>query len=121
VQLGKAVVIFAGVIVNPGTAIEDNVCLNTGASIDHDNWLRNSCHVFPQATLTGGVQVGEFTSIGSNATVNPYVKIGRDSIVGSGAVVLRDVADGVVVAGVPARVIREQAQRSASSLVRGEG
>lgn len=45
--------------------------------------------------------------IGGSAVILPGVTIGRDAVVGAGAVVSRDVPPGVVVAGNPARVIRE--------------
>lgn len=50
--------------------------------------------------------------IGANATINPGVSIGNNAIVGAGAVVTRDVADNVVVAGVPAKVIRTLTEES---------
>lgn len=111
VKLGEGIVIMAGAVVNPGTVIEDNACVNTCAAVDHDNLLERCCHVFPNATLTGGVRVGEFTNIGSGAVVNPYLKIGKYSYVGAGAVVVRDVEEGVIVAGVPAQVIKNQEKR----------
>jgi maltose O-acetyltransferase len=45
--------------------------------------------------------------IGASATINPGVTIGNNVVVGAGAVVTKDVPDNVVVAGVPAKVIRE--------------
>ncbi len=58
--------------------------------------------------LTGGVQVRSGATIGANAVINPNLKIGRDAVVGSGAVVIRDVDDGQVVAGNPARPLERR-------------
>jgi sugar O-acyltransferase (sialic acid O-acetyltransferase NeuD family) len=111
VELGEGVVILAKAVINPGTSIADNVCVNTSASVDHDNVLERSSHIFPNATLAGGVSVGEFSQIGCGAVVNPNLKIGKHSYVGAGAVVTRDVAEGVVAAGIPAREIKKQPRR----------
>jgi len=111
VKLGKGVTILAGATINPGTVIEDNVCVNTSASVDHDNYLHHSCHIFPNATLAGGVRVGEHAYVGSGAVVVPNVTIGNYSYVGAGAVVLKDVPESVTVAGNPAAEIRAQLKR----------
>jgi acetyltransferase EpsM len=111
VELGVGVTILAGAIINPGTVIEDNVCVNTAASIDHDNYLETSSHVFPNATLTGGVRVGQFAYVGSGAVVAPNIVVHKYSQVGAGAIVLKDVAEGVVVAGGPAVEIGKQPKR----------
>ncbi len=110
-ELGKGVVILAGAIVGPGAAIEDNACVNTAASVDHDVRLQKNCQVFPGATLAGGVHVGMYSYVGSGAVVNPNIRIGDYAFVGAGAVVIQDVAEGVTVAGVPARQIGEQPKR----------
>lgn len=111
VELGIGVTILAGAVINPGTVIEDNVCVNTAASIDHDNYLEASCHIFPNATLTGGVRVGRFAYLGSGAVVAPNLVVNQFSQVGAGAVVLKDVAEGTLVAGVPAIEIGKQPKR----------
>ena len=111
VELGVGVTILAGAVINPGTVIEDNACVNTSASVDHDNHLERGCHVFPNATLTGGVRVGQFAYVGSGAVVAPNLIIHKYSQVGAGAIVLKDVPEGVVVAGSPATEIGKQPKR----------
>lgn len=52
------------------------------------------------------VTIGDNVWIGGNAVINPGVNIGNNVVIASGAVVTKDVPDAVVVAGVPARVIK---------------
>ena len=111
VQMGEGVTILAGATINPGTTIADNVCVNTSASVDHDNYLETSCHIFPNATLTGGVRVAEFAYVGSGAVIAPNLTVEKYSYVGAGALVLADVAEGAIVFGVPARMSGEQKKR----------
>ena len=57
------------------------------------------------------IVVGDNVWLGGGVTVCPGVTIGDDTVVGAGAVVTRDLPSGVVVAGVPARVVREIGDR----------
>ena len=111
VKMGEGVTILAGATINPGTTIEDNVCVNTSASVDHDNLLERSCHIFPNATLTGGVRIREFAYVGSGAVIAPNLTVEKYSCVGAGAVVLTNVPEGTVVFGAPAIVHGEQKKR----------
>lgn len=54
----------------------------------------------------GGAFVEDYARIGGNSTILPGVRIGRNSLVGAGSVVTRDVPPGSVVAGSPARIIK---------------
>lgn len=52
------------------------------------------------------VRIGDWADIGTNATILPGVTVGKGAIIGAGAVVIEDVPDFAIVAGVPARVLR---------------
>ena len=53
------------------------------------------------------IKIGNDVFIGVNAIIMPGVSVGSRVVIGAGSVVTRDVSDGVVVAGNPARVIRD--------------
>jgi sugar O-acyltransferase (sialic acid O-acetyltransferase NeuD family) len=110
-QVSDGVVVLAGAIINAGTEIRLGACVNTSASVDHDNRIGGFCHIFPNATLTGGIHVGEFAYVGSGATITPNCRVGDYSYVGAGATVIKNVAEGTIVAGVPAAVIGRQTKR----------
>ena len=81
--------------------------INTGAQVDHDCAIANFVHIAPGATLCGNVAVGEGALIGAGAVILPGKRIGDWAIVGAGAVVTRDVPNFAVVAGNPAKVIKQ--------------
>ena len=56
------------------------------------------------------ITIGDNVWLGGGVVVCPGVTIGADTVVGAGSVVLRDVPAGVLVAGVPARVVRSLAE-----------
>lgn len=53
------------------------------------------------------ITIGDNTWLGGNVTVLPGVNIGKNSVIGAGAVVTKDIPDGVVAVGNPARVMRK--------------
>jgi sugar O-acyltransferase (sialic acid O-acetyltransferase NeuD family) len=79
------------------------VIINTGAIVEHECVLEDGVHIGPGATLAGCVSVGRNAFVGAGATILPRVKIGANSVVGAGAVVTKDVLPETVVRGVPAR------------------
>lgn len=102
--LSKGSFVAALAVLAPGATVGKCAIINHGAIIDHDCVLGAWVHVAPNATVGGGVEIGEGTLIGAGATVLPGVSIGKWAIVGAGAVVIDKVPDGKTVVGVPARI-----------------
>jgi sugar O-acyltransferase (sialic acid O-acetyltransferase NeuD family) len=101
-QIGKGVFIGAGAIVAAEANLEDGVIINHHAVVDHDCVIGSWTHIAPGVVLGGGVKVGKNCLIGAGAVILPGVQIADDVVVGAGAVVTRDVAQGITVVGVPA-------------------
>jgi sugar O-acyltransferase (sialic acid O-acetyltransferase NeuD family) len=108
VKVGEGTVVMANASVNSDVIIGRHCIINTNASVDHDCILEDYVHVSPNVALAGNVTVGEGTHVGIGACVLQGVRIGSWATVGAGAVVIRDVPDKAVVAGNPARDIRNK-------------
>ncbi len=107
VEIGAGTVVAAGCAINPGTRIGANVIVNTGAIVDHECVVEDGVHLGPGVHLAGRVSIGRGTWLGIGTTVSDKVRIGAGSVVGAGSLVLRDIPDGVVAYGVPARTVRK--------------
>jgi len=64
------------------------------------------CHDFSRSLKTD-TYIGKRCFIGANAIIMPGVTVGNESIIGSGAIVTKDVPSNSIVAGNPAKIIKE--------------
>jgi tetrahydrodipicolinate N-succinyltransferase len=75
-----------------------------------------NCHVGAGAVIAGVIEppsanptvLEDDVLIGANAVVLEGVRVGKGSVVAAGAIVTEDVPPGVVVAGAPARIIKQK-------------
>ena len=58
------------------------------------------------ASVAGCVKIGDYSTVGTNSTILPNIKIGKNVFIGAGAVVTCDIPDNEVVVGVPAKFLR---------------
>lgn len=103
VAIGKGTVIAMGATIATGAKIGNNVIINTGAIVEHENVIEDNVHIAPGAALAGRVKVKSGAFIGLRALVREYLTVGKNAVVGAGAVVIKDVPDNVTVVGIPAR------------------
>lgn len=109
-KFGEGLQVMPQAVVHNQATVGDQCILNTRCLVEHDCLLEAGVEIAPGAVLCGRVRVGRYSWIGANATIRPRINIGENSIVGAGAVVVKDVPANVVVAGVPARIIQEKAK-----------
>ena len=97
--------VMQGCIICPDSAIGANTIVNTGVLVEHDYRIGRNCNLALRSALMGGVEIGDNTHVGAGAIINECVSVGKDVIIGSGTVVIKDVPNGLKVAGVPAKPI----------------
>jgi len=84
--------------IQPFARIGENATLWSGNHIGHHSVIEDDVFVASHAVVSGGVTIGQGSFIGVNATIRDHVKIGRQCVIGAGALVLEDQPDFSVIA-----------------------
>ncbi len=106
VSIGKGVVAMAGCIFNPKSDIGNFCFFATGAQIEHDCIIQDYASVSAGSITGGHVNVGKFSAVTLGVTIFDRVKIGENTVVGSGSLVTKDLPDNVLAYGNPCKIIR---------------
>jgi acetyltransferase EpsM len=105
-QIGAGSFVAAGAVVNADARVGAQVIVNSGAIVEHDSDVGDGVHLSPRVCLSGWVRVGRGSWIGSGAVVRDRITIGARCVVGVGSVVVADIPDAMMAYGCPARVVR---------------
>ncbi len=108
IELGEGTIICAGDRLATELSVGDHVQLNLDCTVSHDSFLRDFVTVAPGVNISGAVTVGEGCDLGTGAAIIQGVSIGHWSVVGAGAVVVRDLPANVTAVGAPAKPIKER-------------
>lgn len=105
-QIGKGVNIMHFTLISNNAIVKDGVLLNAGSYVHHDSYIGEFSEIGPGVKVLGKARIGKQTFIGSNAVVLPGVIIGDNAVVGAGSVVTKNIPSGQKWAGVPAMIVR---------------
>lgn len=107
-ESGIGNIVAAGVRMTNNITIGNFCVFNLNSTIGHDCIIEDFVNFAPGVNVSGNVHICEGAYIGTNSSIiqgtdSKKIRIGRYSIVGANAVVVKDVPDFAVVKGVPAR------------------
>ena len=122
VTIGDKAVIMMGAVINIGAEIGEASMIDMNVVLGGRAKVGKNCHIGAGAVLAGVIEppsadpvvIEDNVVIGANAVVLEGVRIGKGSVVAAGAVVTENVPENVVVAGMPARIIKNVDDKTAS-------
>ena len=115
VQIGEGVIFAANSLITSNVSIGQHFHCNIYSYVEHDCEIGDFVTFAPRASCNGNVRILDGAYIGSGAVIKqgkfrqPLI-IGRNAVIGMGAVVTKDVGEGETVTGVPARPFRPQTE-----------
>ena len=115
VEIGNNCVIMMGAVLNIGAVIGEKTMIDMNVVVGGRAVVGSNCHIGAGAVLAGVIEppsadpviIGDNVLVGANAVILEGVKVGKGAVVAAGSVVVSDVEEYTVVAGVPAKVLKK--------------
>lgn len=106
VTIGEDTIICAHTIITVNIAIGNHVIINLDCTIGHDAIIQDFATLYPSVNVSGITNIGHAVELGTGMQIIQGKKIGNYSIVGSGAIVVKDIPEKCTAVGIPARPIK---------------
>lgn len=103
VNLGNGIIIYPNSSIEHKCEINDFVIINCNSSIGHNTIIEDFSTIAPGVHLAGFTYICSGVDFGIGACTRQKVRIGKNSVVGGQAMLVKDVEDNSVVVGVPAK------------------
>ena len=108
VFIGSNITIVRGTFWNRPTVIGNRTMIAHGTMIGHGSIIGPGNHFANNVSIAGSVETGEDCFFGSGAVVRPHVKIPANTVMGAGAVLVKDYHEvGLTLIGNPARKLEK--------------
>ena len=112
VAFGEGTVVLATCTFTADISIGRHVVFNPNCTVAHDVVVDDYVYVSPGVDLAGKVALEDSCYMGTGAAVIPGCRVGARSVVGAGAVVVRDIPPDVTAVGMPARILTKSGNRN---------
>lgn len=106
VTIGEGTVICAHTIITVNISIGNHVIINLDCTIGHDAVLKDFTTLYPSVNVSGMTNIGHAAELGTGMQIIQGKSIGDYSIVGAGAVVVKDIPEKCTAVGSPAKPIK---------------
>lgn len=106
VSIGEGTIICAGTIATVDISIGKHVIINLDCTLGHDDVIEDFVTIYPSVNVSGNVSVGECCELGTGMQIIQGKSIGDYSIVGAGAVVVKNIPSKCTAVGSPAKPIK---------------
>lgn len=106
VEVGEGTIICAGTIITVDIKIGSHVIINLDCTIGHDSVLEDFVTVYPGVNVSGNVFVGGCSELGTGMQIIQGKKVVQNTIIGAGAVVVKDCVESGTYVGSPAKKIK---------------
>jgi len=104
--IGRGCVIYPNCFIGAEAVIGESCFLLSGAVINHNCVVGNRVVMATGAHLAGNVKIEDNVYIGQDASVRQFLCVGKNALIGMGAVVIKSVPENAVMGGNPAKLIR---------------
>lgn len=106
VKLGTGIYVQENVVLQADVSVGNNTSIHIGTLVGHETKIGHSVFMAHGCNISGNTIIEDGVQMGTGVTSVPRIKIGKWSIIGAGAVVIKDVAPYSVVVGNPGKVIK---------------
>ncbi len=115
VEIGDGCVIMMGAMINIGSVVGEGTMIDMNVTLGGRATVGKNCHIGAGAVLAGVIEppsakpvvIEDGVVVGANAVILEGVTVGEGAVVAAGAIVTKDVPANTLVAGTPAKVLKE--------------
>lgn len=119
-HIHKNAVIMMGAAINIGAIVGEGTMIDMNAVIGARGTIGKNCHIGAGAVIAGVLEppskepvvIEDNVVVGANAVVLEGVRVGQGAVIAAGSIVTEDVSPQVVVAGAPARIVKDKDKKT---------